>query len=83
MKFDDVGLVVSFSLAQSFSLSTLLGKVKRSVSQCPHSRILIEGGGGVGGPTEVHILHQKNPNFRIILSTQICHMSSKLRLYYC
>ena len=82
MKFDDVGLVVSFSLAQSFSLSTLLGKVKRSVSQCPHSRILIEGG-GVGGPTEVHILHQKNPNFRIILSTQICHMSSKLRLYYC
>ena len=46
MKFDDVGLVVSFSLAQSFSLSTLLGKVKRSVSQCPHSRILIEGGGG-------------------------------------
>ena len=42
-----------------------------------HSHILMTGkrregeGGGGGGPTEVHILYPKNPNFRICLRKKI------------
>ena len=34
----------------------------------PHSDILRMGG---GGPTEVHIIYPKNPNFRICLPKKI------------
>ena len=37
-------------------------------TQGPHSHILMTG---VGGPTEVHILYPKNPNFRICLPKKI------------
>ena len=39
--------------------------LKATSTQGPHSHILM-----TGAPTEVHILYPKNPNFRIILSTQ-------------
>ena len=39
--------------------------------QGPHLHILMTGGRGGGGPTEVHILSPKNPNSRVCLPKRI------------